>query len=143
MSVARYSITEWSARERNQFRLEQRSVPRQKRNILDDARRRDQLICGIATDIEVSARPRNIAGQRPYVHAREHSDDIRIVEVERDSAQLRQLGDLPENDRRNAPTLGAEETELARAQGAGHRVEQHMRVNVQHSSRGRLKECRL
>jgi len=47
-----------------------------------------QLVGGIAPDVETCARASDLAGQRPNVDPREGPDDLGLLQVDLDSAEL-------------------------------------------------------
>jgi len=73
-----------------------------------DARGADQLIGRVAPDVELRTRARYFTGYGPDVYPSERTDDCGIVQVELDSTELGELGDLPEDDRGNAPLVTLE-----------------------------------
>lgn len=68
-------------------------------------------------------------------------DEIRVVEISLDSAQLGQLGDFPEHDRRDAPGLASEERGLATGQLTGEGAEKDVGVEIQHPIEGPSRGC--
>jgi hypothetical protein len=105
------SRSEW-----HQLRAEKHSIAGEQRNVVHDARRGNEFVGRIGTNIQSRAGPRHFPRQRPNVQPREHANDFRIVQIERDPAELGELGDLPQDDCGNAPGLAAEQPNLARAQ---------------------------
>ena len=101
---------------------------------MDDARCGDQLVGWIATHVKARACLGDLTSQGPDVNARQNPDDLGIVQVNFDSAQLCELGDLPEHNRGDAPASGAEQVGLAQFERTRDRVEQDVRVNVQHAN---------
>jgi hypothetical protein len=121
-----------SRSQRHQLRAEENAIARKERDLVHDARRSDQLIRRISTNIESRTDVRNFPRQRPYVQSREHPNDLGIVQVDRNPAELDELDDLPQHDRGDAPGLGTQQPVLTWAQRAHDRAEQNVRINVQH-----------
>jgi len=121
----------------------QSAIPRHERHVVDEARRGDQFVGGIASDVEPCARANNFPRQRPDMDPRQDPDDVRIIEIHVDPSQLSQFRDFPEHDRGHAPAIGAEHPCLARLQRSGNRVQQHVGVNVQHPTWLPPRECSL
>jgi hypothetical protein len=61
---------------------------------MDDARRRDQFIGGIAAKVQARRSARDGQIERPHMKACEDLPHIGIVEIERDSSELRELRQL-------------------------------------------------
>jgi hypothetical protein len=96
---ARLDAATRSRRQRHTFRSEQSSISRQEGNPVHDAGCGDQLIGGIATYVEARTHAGDFASQGPHVNLCEYSDDLRVVQVHFDPAQLSQLGDFPKHNR--------------------------------------------
>ncbi len=72
---------------------------------------------------------------------REGPDDVAVIEIEFESVELDQLGDLPENDARDAPGIGREEFPLPPREIPAERVDEDVGVKVQHPSAVRCRGC--
>jgi len=64
-----------------------------------DAGRRDQLVGWVALHVEMDARMCDLSRERPDVDFGQHTDDIRILEVNWNWAELSERGNLLENYR--------------------------------------------
>jgi hypothetical protein len=73
---------------------------------MDEARRDDDLVDSVAPNGEARAGARDLEGDGPEVNGAKDSLHVPVVEIELDPAELRQLRDLPEDDRRDR-RLGA------------------------------------
>jgi hypothetical protein len=80
---------------------------------MDEAGGSDELVGRVPSEVEASDRAADIQRYRPNVNASQRSDEVRIVEVDLDPAQLGQLSDLPQYDRCDAPRLTGQELMLA------------------------------
>jgi hypothetical protein len=109
---------------------------------VDDARGGDQLIRRVATNIKLRTGACDFARQRPHVQPGEHSNDFRIVQIDRDPAELGQLGDLPEDDGGDASRLGPQQPRLTWTQRADDGAQKNARAHVQHSTAFRLRGFR-
>ena len=65
-----------------------------------------------------------------------------IVQVDFDPSELRELGDLPQHDGRNAPTVAGEQLALALRQVPRYGVQQDVGVKIEHPSGLRSRGCR-
>lgn len=109
------------------------SIPGHEGHAVHEAGGGDDLVSGISTEIQRPDRATDIQRQRPQVDTAERPHEIPIVEIDLDAAELGQLGDLPEHDRRDAPRLTGKEVVLASGQLTGERAEE----DVGAPSRGR------
>src|SRR5262245_47729235 len=80
-TTARTAGFKGSARERQLLRAPQRGVSSHQRNVVHKTRGRDQLVRRVAAHIEVRAGVRNLARDRPDVHAPQNADHFRILQV--------------------------------------------------------------
>lgn len=99
---------------------------------MHDACRRDQFICWITTEIETGGSASDRQVERPYVESRKSAPHIRIIQVQRDSSELCELCQLPEDDGCDAPRLTRQKIPLARSDVALECVNQNVRVKIQH-----------
>ena len=99
---------------------------------MHDARRRDQLICGITTEVETGRSASDGQVERPHVKTRQSASHLGVIEVQRDSPELCELRQLPQDDGRDAPRLSDEKIALPRSHVAPERVNQDVRVKIQH-----------
>ena len=71
----------------------------------------------------------------------EAGQSMLTVVIEFESVELDQLGDLPENDARDAPGIGREEFPLPPREIPAERVDEDVGVKVQHPSAVRCRGC--
>ena len=72
---------------------------------MDGARRADQLVRRIAAHVKPRTHPSDLARDRPNLHGAEGPDYVRVIQIDLDSTELRELRDLPQNDGRDAPAI--------------------------------------
>ena len=72
---------------------------------MHDARRRDQLIRRIGTEVQTGRSASDGQIERPHVKTRERAPHLGVIEVQRDSPEVLELRQFPEDDDRNAPRL--------------------------------------
>ena len=111
-------------RQRDLPRPPELPVPRQQRHAVHHARCGDDLVGQVATDVEVANGPADIQRDRPGVHARQQSRQLRSVEVYLDPTQLHQLRELPERNGGDAPRIGLEQPPLFGGELSRERVDQ-------------------
>lgn len=110
---------------------------------MDDAGRRDQFICRVALDVEMSARLGDLDGQRPDLNGSERPHEGRMVEAYLDSTELGELCDLPKDDSRDAPAVASKESAFSRGEVARKSVDQNVGIKIEHASGSPLKGCFL
>ncbi len=126
----------WAPRQRAKWDLpglEKGLIAREQRDTVNHTRRTDQLVCGVAVEVEARARQCHLTRDRPDVYARERPYDRWRLEIDFDPAQLCELGDFPQHDRGDAPGIAAQQTPLRRFQRAFEGVEQDVRVKIEHA----------
>ena len=83
--------------------------------------------------VELRARAGDVPRDGPQVNARERADHVDVVQVDLDPAELCELRDLPEHDGRDAPLIVTEKPGLGVREPTGDRVQEHVRVKIQHA----------
>jgi len=97
-----------SGKQRDTPRLPDSRIPRHEPHAVDEAGRRDDLIGGITTEIELPDRAAHIQREGPDVNPGQSSHKVRIIEIDLYSPQLRELADIPDHNRRDAPRFASE-----------------------------------
>src|SRR6266566_4210394 len=77
-----------SPSQRDPLRSPKVPIPRDQRHLVNDARRPDQLVRGIASNVEPSAHPGDVGCDRPDMHGSQGPHDLPIVEVNLDPTEL-------------------------------------------------------
>src|SRR5262249_30256577 len=113
---------------------QQRSVAGHERRTVHHAGGCDDLVGRIAAHVECPNGPTYVEGERPDVDAIQRATELRVVEIDLDATELRQLTDFPDDDRRDAPRVTREERPLTSGQVTGERVQNDVCVEIQHSS---------
>lgn len=80
---------------------------------MDDAGGRDDLVSGIASEVQPPDRAADIQREGPDVNPRKHPAQLGIIQISVDAAQFGQLADLPDDDRGDAPRVPGEQRRLA------------------------------
>lgn len=101
---------------------------------MDKARRSDDLIGRIAAEIEAPQGPDDLQRQGPDVDVRQEPVELGVVQVQLDAPELDEPGKLPENDGRDAPAGGTQNSALARRDMTRHRVDQDVGVKIEHAT---------
>ena len=99
---------------------------------MHDACRRDQFICRITTKVETGRSASDGQVERPHVKARKSASHISVIQIQRDSPELSELRQFPEDDGSDAPRLSGQQLSLARSQVTPQCVNQDVRVKIQH-----------
>ena len=99
---------------------------------MDDACRSDQFIRGIAPEVEFATRPADLDRQRPCVYLTERPLHPRFAQVQSYPCELRQLGEFPENDGRDAPAVTGKKPLLRRPQLSFQGVDENVGIKIQH-----------
>ncbi len=76
---------------------------------MHNARRRNQLVGGLAPHVELGAGHRYFERDRPDMNPAKRPTDLGVTEIEVDPSELGQICQLPEDDRRNAPASGSQQ----------------------------------
>ena len=97
---------------------------------MHDARRRDQFIRRISVEVQTSRGASDGQIERPHMKTRKSAPHFGVVEVQRDSSELREFRQFPEDDGRNAPRLSGQEGPLARSYVALESMDQDVRVKI-------------
>src|SRR5436305_2902857 len=95
-------------RQRYELRLSNLAVPRYEGHPMDDAGGGDDLVGGIASEIEVVDASANLEGERPGVNLRQGANHRWIGQIHLHLTELDQLRDLPQDDSRDAPSVRGE-----------------------------------
>src|SRR2546428_6918489 len=105
-----YSVRK-SARssQRYQLRPSYAMIPRRERHAMDHAGRGDDLVRPVAPHVQVADGSADIEAQWPGVQPRQRTDKLGVVQVHGNPAELRELADLPQDDRRDTPCLTRQE----------------------------------
>ena len=101
---------------------------------MDDAGSGDQLIGGVAMDVELCARPRDLDSDGPDVDRSERTDDGRIVEVQFNPPELGELRDFPKDDGRDAPAVASQKSALNGGEVSRESVDQNVGIKIEHAS---------
>ena len=64
----------------------------------------DDLVRRVALEVEAGGGPRDGEIEGPDMHAAQHAGNVAVVEVYAQSAELGELGELPQNDGRYRPS---------------------------------------
>ena len=99
---------------------------------MDDARRGDQLIGGIAPEVEFATRAAHLYRQRPCVYLTERPLHPRFPQIQCYPPELRQLGEFPENDGRDTPAVAGKQPLLRRPQFSFQGVDEDVGIKIQH-----------
>ena len=99
---------------------------------MDDARRSDQLIRGIAPEVEFATGAAYIHGQGPSVYLAKDSLQPRLAEIQSYPSELGQLGEFPENDGRDTPAVVGKKPLLRRLQLPFQGVDEDVGIKIQH-----------
>ena len=108
---------------------------------MNDAGGGDDLVGRIAAEIERNGRLTDVEAERPDMDTRKRPDKRHVLQVDLDAPQLREFGDLPQDDRRNAPAIALQEGRLAGAQTIAESVQQNMGVEIEYPTRSRWRGC--
>jgi hypothetical protein len=84
-------------------------VPRHQPRAMDEAGGGDQLVRRVRAHVQPGARLRDLRRNRPDVDGGQHPHHVRVIEVDLDPPQLRELGDLPTDDCGDAPRVCTQE----------------------------------
>ena len=103
---------------------------------MDDAGGGDDLVGGVASEIEVVDASANLEGERPGVNLRQGANHLWIGQIHLDPTELDQLRDLPQDDSRDAPSVRGEDLALFPLQGAPEGMDQDVGVKIQHPTAG-------
>lgn len=99
---------------------------------MDNARRGDQFIRGIAPEVEFATRAAYLDRQRPCVYLTERPLHPRLAQIQSYPPKLRQLGEFPENDGRDTPTVTGKKPPLRRPQVPFQSVDENVGIKIQH-----------
>ena len=117
--------------------FQQNAIPCHERHVVRHTRGSNEHVSRVALDVQTGAQQGNLPREGPHVDPRERPDDVGVVQVDDDPAQLGELRNLPKHDGRDTPAMAREDICLARLQGARQRVQQDVGVKVQHANRPR------
>ena len=120
--------------QRHDLRLEELAVTGQQRCLVSQARRGDDLIGRIASEVEAPQGPHDGQRQRPDVDAGQEPVELRVVEVKFDKSELGKLGEFPQNDGGDAPTGRTQNPIFTRRHLARHGVDQEVGVKIDHAT---------
>ena len=109
-------------------------IPREQRNLVNDARGPDQLVGGVATDVQTGARSRDIGRDRPKVYGPQNPQDLPIVEINLDPPELGELRYLPHDDSGDRPWLTTQQLAFPLCQLSRYCVKEDVRIKIQHAS---------
>jgi len=126
----------WYHCQRHDLRLSYLAIPGHQRHLMDDAGGSDDLVGGIAAEVEVVDTQADLERERPSVDLRQGAHHVWIRQIHFDPAELDQLRDLPEDDSRNAPSVRRQELALFRGQRTLEGMDQDMSVKIQHPTAG-------
>jgi hypothetical protein len=76
------------------------------------------------------------------LNAPQYASQLGVIQVDLDTAQLRQFSDFPKNDCRDAPGFIAEQGALPSRQFAGQGVQQNVSVKIEHATSRRCSKYR-
>lgn len=99
---------------------------------MDDARRGDQFIRGIAPEVEFATGAAYLDRQRPCVYLTERPLHPGFAQIQSYAPELRQLREFPENDRRDTPPVAGEKSLLRRPQFSFQGVDENVGIKIQH-----------
>lgn len=122
----------WAAasRHRHNSGLSDAAVPRQQRNSMNDARGRDELVGGVSLEIKTGGLDGNSEIDRPDVERRQRSHNFSILQIHRYPAELDELREFPEHDRRDAPRIAGKYSSFLSCDFASKSKNQNVTVQV-------------
>ena len=101
--IGRTAPAACSLRQGYAFGAADAAVAGDERDAVDDARGGDELVRRIGTEVEARGCAADLEVNRPDMNPVERVQQTRRIQAQRNAAELRQLGDLPQHDRRDAP----------------------------------------
>lgn len=101
---------------------------------MNEACRRNQLVRGIAFEVDLSKREADVEVNGPHVQSAKGRTDFLIVQVELNTTKLYELCDFPKDDVRNPPRRTGKQAFLTACQRAGQRVQNDMGIKIQHAT---------
>jgi len=106
------ALTDVASSEFDETRTSDPSVASHKWDLVDNTGCRNQFIRRIAFEIEPGRLNAHGKVDWPDVNAGKSSCKICVVKVDIDATKLRELGEFPEHNRRNAPSVRCQNTPL-------------------------------
>lgn len=118
---------------RNHLRVKKLTVARDQGNILYHTCRGDNLVGGVASDIQIGALATDFQRQRPGVDTSQSSFDLGLFEFDIDPAELHKFGELPQNNGGDAPGMPRKKRLLFFVECSSEGKDQNVSVKIQHS----------
>ncbi len=110
--------------------LSDSAVPRQQRDSMDEARGRNEFVSWASLEIEMRGLDANSEINGPDVESRQSPDNFSVFKIHPDAANLDELRELPEHDRRDAPRIAGEYSSFLGCDVASKSKNQNVTVQV-------------